>query len=57
MIQNDFERLKEILGRETFTHPSGQKRISSMKLYIDDCSSKMEALAFKEHFLVIWKMD
>lgn len=42
---------------EVFSHPSGQKRILSMKLYIEDDHSKDEALAFKERFLAIWNMD
>ena len=57
MIQGDFEILQEIFGGEVFSHPSGQKRILSMKLYIEDGHSKDEALAFKERFLAIWNMD
>ena len=57
LIQGDFEILQEIFGGEVFSHPSGQKRILSMKLYIEDGHSKDEALAFKERFLAIWNMD
>ena len=57
LIQGDFEILQEIFGGEVFSHPSGQKRILSMKLYIEDDHSKDEALAFKERFLAIWNMD
>jgi hypothetical protein len=56
-IQGDFQTLQEIFGGEVFSHPSGKKRIASMKLYIANCSSKDEALAFKERFLAIWNMD
>ncbi|WBL22733.1 hypothetical protein [Zunongwangia sp. HRR-M8] len=57
LIQNDFETLQEILGAETFTHPSGENRILSMKLYIDDCSSKEEIKAFEQRFETIWTMN
>lgn len=55
-LQSKFTYLKKVLREETFTHPSGEDRIRSMKVYLENSNNSNEKISFKNRFISIWNM-
>ena len=54
-LEKDFTVLQNLLGGETFTHPSGLDRISFIKTFLAESSVNSDA--FKKFFTEIWERD
>ena len=57
LLVSDFNKLTNLLGTSTFTHPSGVERVALMTKYINGCEKLNPNDMFKQLFEEIWKME
>jgi len=53
----DFPYLQNLLGATTFTHPSGNDRIDSLTIFLENSKLKGNNDAFKQAYIKIWQMQ
>lgn len=56
LIHSSFNKLKLLLGAETFTHPSGKDRIKMMNKYLNQVDKTNKKEIFEKQFKKIWQM-
>jgi len=57
ILVDKLETLEKLLGLETFTHPSGKKRVKQLNSYLQNCKIKSKEEVFKTMFLEIWQLE
>lgn len=56
-LKSSCSTLKNLLGSEIFTHPSGVDRIASLEVYFQACVIQNDNISFQNRFKSIWKMN
>ncbi|MDO5981379.1 hypothetical protein [Flavivirga spongiicola] len=57
LMKQDFNVLKILFGNETFTHPSGKRRIEQLLIFAEKTKTMSNVDAFKVSFTDIWEME
>ncbi len=57
LLTSYFNKLSNLLGSSSFTHPSGIERVALMSDYVTGCKTINPDVMFKQLFNQIWEMD